>query len=192
MILAVDLAAKFSAVVVLDADGGVTDQFDSWGKSAQEFVDRIVNWVEYGPDSLYIVIEDVPYGISNQKMTKSAFRLQGYILGQLAVALPQARWKQILFVMPSTWQRTFEGVWRGEKTGAETAARSMGYEAPDLLDTYADRLPFNGPARTKAKADLRKSRTDYIDAYLIARWAEDVLAHTDDPFVIAGVQPAYI
>jgi hypothetical protein len=187
LIIGLDLAAKFSAAVVLDDGGEVIDQFDSWGISALAFLDKIVNWMTYSQTRVKLVIEDVPYGIGNQKMIKSVLRLQGFLQGLLVTEIPRDRLEDVYYVLPSTWQRCFEGVWRGGKEGAEAAAKTFHYEAPDLLVEYADRLPAKGPMRTKALADLRKIKTDYNDAFLIAEWAfaaDDELGEVTQPFFI--------
>lgn len=173
MIVGVDLASKASACVVLDDAGEVIDQFDSWGKSAIAFIDPIVNWMTYTAQPVSLVVEDVPYGISNQKMIKSVLRLQGLLYGLLVCELEPERLQHVHYVLPSTWQRHFT-VWRGGKDAAKVRAEELGYTAPNLLELYADRIPEKGPLRTKARADLRKSETDYADAYLISKWALEV------------------
>jgi hypothetical protein len=62
----------------------------------------------------------------------------------------------------------------------EVAAHALevyGYAAPNLLRDFAytyDKL--KGKERQDARLALKKIATDYVDAYLISRWAEAVYA----------------
>lgn len=171
MRITVDLAAKFSAYNVMDSKYKVHREGDSRGKSAFEFVDEIIEAVvKYEPD--LILVEDVPYGISSQAMVKPVLRLQGILihaLGQVdALDLT-------LFVNPSTWQKEYKGVARGPALERIEAARFhadfMGYQPPNLVAAYIASLPEGKRVLKKDTNPLEKTMTDYIDAFLMARWS---------------------
>lgn len=191
MILAVDLAARFSAGIVLDDDREVRLQFDSWRRDAFGTSEMVAELARvFDPD--VIVIEDVPYGISQQFMIKPVLRHQGILIAAL--------WRcgfaeRTVFVAPATWQRAM-GVFPPRKSTekqkvalAAEAALGLGYTPPDLFETHAREIPAKGPERTKIRTLLHKATTDYVDAYLIARWADVMLA--EGPLTdVQGVQPA--
>jgi hypothetical protein len=190
MILSIDLASKFSAVCVYNGRQ-VVEEFDSAGMSAFDFVLRVVRAVQYNPR--LIVVEDVPYGISNQSMVKPVLRLQGVLIHGLGLIKALDR---TVFVNPRVWQSTFEGVARGDAKdrieAARVAALSLGYSAPDLVAMYMLTLEPGERVLKKHTAPLEKQMTDYVDAFLIAAWAtqfetvEQILAHAK------GVQGVYI
>jgi hypothetical protein len=200
-LLAVDLASKFSAGVLMDDGGQVLHQFDSWNKSSLTFAWQItdVALMDYGVD--LILIEDVPYGISNQSMVKPVLRLQGIIIGQLARASVLSHTR---FLNPSTWQNAYEGVGRvprelakemtktqKDKYRIEQArlhAERLGYTGPDLLTDYAADIPEKGKERTDARNQLKKASTDYVDAFLMAKWAQGV----ENIDSLSGCQPVFI
>lgn len=171
----------------MDSRGEVASQFDSWGKSSFRLAALIVS---HGSDADWIVLEDVPFGINSQAQIKPVLRLQGVLIHALGAA---GLLEKTIFLGPSYWQRTFEGVWRGGKDGAEAAARQRGYDlAPDMLTLHADDIPPIGDKRrAKVRADLRKATTDYYDAYLIARWGL-ANARLGPLTAAAGAQPAFI
>lgn len=161
--------------MVSELGGNVVYQFDSSELSALEFIRKLRDvFTEYGTESSVIVIEDVPYGISSQKMTKQVTRLQGAIILLLAshhvVDLDDA-----VFLNPSSWQKHFPGVARGEKTAREAAARQhaddLGYQPPQLVQAYMDSVPEGKRPLKKYINPLAKIETDYIDAFLITQWA---------------------
>lgn len=173
MILSVDLASRFSAVVVMSRDLKVHTEFDSWGKTVFEFVDEVVDTAtDY--DVEFIILEDVPFGISSQAQVKSPFRLQGMLMKALG---QEELLERTVFLSPSTWQRHFPGVWKGGAEGARVAASALGYTAPDMLSIHSDEVPPTGQGpevakmRSKIRAQLKKASTDYVDAFLIGAWA---------------------
>lgn len=188
MRLTLDLAAKYSAAVVLDLSGQVKYQFDSFQKSATELADEVADAASEF-EVTHVIIEDVPYGIRGQGQVKSVLRLQGVLIKALSDADLLDR---TLFVDPSRWQRCpdprFEGVWRGGKEGAEVAALRFGYTPPDLLELHANEIPDKGPERTKARAALKKLATDYNDAFLIGQWS----LLLDESTLIENTQPPLI
>jgi hypothetical protein len=191
-ILTVDLASKFSAVCVMDEGGGVLCEFDSGGVSPIDFVDQIVDTaVAFGVSLL--VIEDVPPNNKfTQYMTKPVTRLQGVIIYPLA---KNDLLSSTVFVNPSEWQRTYDGVSRGTPEdrieAARVAALALGYTPPDLVAPYIASLPEGKRPLKKMTKPLEKQMTDYIDAFLIARWA--LTFDTYEQLTESkNVQPAYI
>lgn len=188
-VLTVDLASKFSAVCVMADSGEVYREFDSRGKTSFGFALEIRKALIDYPDTRLVIIEDVPYGISRQAMIKPVLRVQGILIGALA------RWiDQILFVNPSTWQKTYPGVARGKEAdrieAARVAAAKLGYTPPDLVGDYVDSLPEGAKVLKKHTNPLEKTMTDYIDAFLMARW---VLSFTPEELRSqSGVQPVFI
>lgn len=171
MRITVDLASKFSAACVMDARHKVHREFDSLNKSSFEFVDEILAAVvEYDPE--IIIVEDVPYGISSQQMTKAVTRLQGAIIRDLT---KMGYWERLVFLNPSTWQKEYSGVARGPKEDREKAAAFhadfMGYQPPNLVQQHIDSLPEGARVLKKNTNPLEKTMTDYIDAFLMARWS---------------------
>src|SRR5882724_1515815 len=166
MIEAVDLAAKFSALCIIDRSGSVLEQNHSWAKSEEEWVDTIVSPF-YDPLPLgvpeLLIVEDLPHGVSYKKIVKQVCRLQGRICHAMEAVGMQDR---LVFIPPQLWQLTYPGVARGAEkdrlAAAAGAAEELGYIPPELL--HKD---LHGTDRVAA----RKTKTDYIAAYLIARWS---------------------
>lgn len=182
MILCIDLAARFSAGVLASESGTVLREFDSWGMSPVNFVRDVAT---YGADADVILVEDVPYGISNQAMVKPVLRLQGMLIAELIYA---NLLQNTLFVNPATWQRDM-GVYGKKSAGAEAAAVALGYVAPDMLDHHsAEWEPLKGAERSKVRAQLKKATTDYNDAFLMCEWG----LGQNDLRSISGVQPVMI
>jgi len=189
MILTVDLAAKFSAGIVRGRDGQVHCEFDTLNRTPREAAKMIADMgTLFGCD--LIVIEDVPFGISSQFMVKPVLRLQGRVIQAIEDAGLPAPW----FVAPATWQRSM-GVFkkRGTKPAEQAritaaVAAEFGYTPPNLLEVHAHEIPEKGPERTKIRALLNKSSTDYVDAFLISQWAGTVEQY--DLASIQGVQAA--
>ena len=194
MILSVDLAAKFSAILLLDDDGKVLWQGDSRDMSVFAFCDKIAT-LGNRPEVSLIVIEDVPYGTSNPT-TKSVFRIQGALINALRLVLDK-----VVFVNPTTWQKEFDGLRRAPKgmTGAQGAAYRVeaarvaaevnGYQPPNLVQAYIDALPEGTKVLKKHTSPLAKVQTDYVDAFLIAFWAR---SHLADIRTLSGVQEPLI
>lgn len=195
----VDLAARFSAVVLRDESGEVRAQYDSRDKSAFAFAGQIAR-TALDPECEFTVCEDVPYGISSQAMVKPVTRLQGVIM--------MASWKTIdrlYFMAPTTWMPKFPGVqsvpatigkgwtksqkdkWRVAK--AAEYAQALGYEAPDLLAQWIAEHPDVKPLK-KNTGDLDKSRTDYVSAFLMSEFLQAY--HEQDLPGIQGIQVANI
>lgn len=162
MLISVDLAAKFSALCWMDSNGVVLHEDHSWKKSEIEWIDNIVApFYDVGPQGLptALFIEDIPHAVGFRKLVKHVCQLQGRIVQAMANVGVEDR---IVFVPPQLWQMHFPGVYRGKALGALKAAESLGYTPPQLLtaDTHG-----------KDRMDARKTMTDHVDAFLMARWA---------------------
>lgn len=191
MILTVDLASKFSAAIVRGTDGQIHCEVDSLNRDPREFAKMLADLGRLY-EVRYIIVEDVPYGISQQFMVKPVLRLQGRVIQ----AFEDAGLPSPLFVAPATWQRAM-GVFkkRGTKPAEQAAitaavAAERGYTPPDLLQVHAAEIPEKGPERTKIRSLLKKSSTDYVDAFLISEWARWVIEEEFDFLSIQGVQAA--
>lgn len=186
-ILTVDLASKFSAYMVTEPGGQVIVQGDSRDETAFSFV-AVLRQAADGCD--LVIVEDVPYGISNQSMVKPVLRLQGALLHAFSDILDT-----VVFVNPSTWQRKYPGVARGDKADREEAARShaedLGYAPPDLVQEHIDGLPEGAKVLKKHTNPLKKAMTDYVDAFLMSDWARS-FPSVDDLRAQSGVQPPNI
>jgi len=161
-ILAVDLAAKYSASCVMDDAGRVYEQNDSWGRTEKQFLDLITSpWMQTNPPDL-MVVEDLPHGVSYMTTTKAVCRLQGRIVERMDYL---GSLSSVLFAAPIEWRRVYTGLERG--TGAAAVvpvAEALGYTAPDLSHRIL---------RAGDKAIARKVASDYCAAYLIAKWMID-------------------
>lgn len=177
-IITVDLAAKASAVHI-DVDGA-SMEFCSYEMAPLAFVHKLAR-ASLGAD--LVVIEDVPYGISNQAMIKTVLRLQGAIIAELGNV---NRLSQTVFVNPATWQREMR-VFGQAKTGAARCAAELGYAPPDMVIVHESSLAaLAGAERSKLRAKLRKIETDFVDAFLMNAWAK---RHLFDIRTLSGVQP---
>lgn len=197
MLVTVDLASKFSAVMVRDLGGEVREQWDSNGLSAFQFATKLGNTVKrWRPD--LIVIEDVPYGISSQAMIKPVLRLQGILIAVLH------EWLHVtVFLNPSTWQGKFPGVGRAPKgmkgkaaddyriEQARAHAEAAGYTAPDLIGQYVTTLPEGTKVLKKHTDPLAKIMTDYVDAFLMSEWVRSFDSY-DTVRSLTGVQVVFI
>lgn len=171
MLVAVDLAAKMSAACVMDDDGNVVDQFDSWGVQEDEFLQRICSpwysskfisfgqteWTN-GPPAV-MVVEDLPHRLPFMTLIKTVCRMQGRIEEKMDRVGYK---KDVLWVPPSTWQRSYGiGTAKGAAKLVQPKAEELGYVPPLDFTQY----------KGKDRAAARKANTDYCSAYLIGRWA---------------------
>jgi hypothetical protein len=163
-VLAVDLAAKYSAACLMDEDYQVINEFDSWGRSESQFIAELVDcFVWATPDPDVMVVEDLPHGLRYSTLIKTVCRLQGRIFDRMQFTRQCG--DDILFLAPAEWRRTFPGMERGTGPEAVTpVSAAFGYKPPDL----SERAKVKG-----GKAIARKVATDYCSGYLIARWAID-------------------
>ncbi len=159
-VLAVDLAAKYSAACLMNDEHDVMHEFDSWGCTEESFIHHLVDAYE---DADWAVIEDLPHGLRYSTLVKTVCRLQGRIYHAFRQVNRYAS-EDVVFAAPNQWRHHF-GLKRG--TGADIVvptAAEFGYTAPDLTA----RSGVKG-----GKAIARKVATDYCAAYLIGRWAID-------------------
>lgn len=164
-VLAVDLAAKYSAVCLMDEDYTVIKQYDSWQITEDQFVVALAaHWFFADTPPDVMVVEDLPHGLNYTTLVKAVCRLQGRII-QAMDDMPEGGPEEMLFVAPNTWRAHYSGMERG--TGAAAVfpvSQRFGYAPPDLLERAKGN---GGPSRAK------KVASDYCSAYLIARWAID-------------------
>jgi len=182
LILSVDLAAKLSAVILRRAGGGAGDgivtEFDSRDKTPLRFLQEIAI---YAKDADMVIVEDVPYGISNQSMIKPVVRLQGALCAYLTA---KGCLDKTLFMSPSVWMRDYPGTQTATTKGlsksasdkerietARTHAERLGYTPPDLVSEYVATLPEGKKVLKKNTAILEKSMTDYVSAFLMAEFS---------------------
>lgn len=163
MIVAVDLAAKFSALCVLDVNNDVIDQNHSWQKSESEWIDQVVSYFyQSNPLPTVLAIEDLPHGVGYKKLVKEVCRIQGRIY-QLMSSVGEE--DKVIFIPPQLWQIHHKTYRKGIVGEAEKASE-LGYSPPSLLskDTHG-----------KDRIAARKTETDYVAAYLIGRYVNDKL-----------------
>jgi hypothetical protein len=103
---------------------------------------------------------------------------------------------EFYFINPTTWMKDYEGVARGLKgmTKAESLkyrnakalehAKQLGYEPPDLVAAWQAEHPDLKPLK-KYTADLEKTETDYVMAFLINDWLQ---RHVHEYKTLTGVQ----
>jgi hypothetical protein len=174
-VLAVDLAAKYSAACVMDDNYQVLWQLDSWDQTEDRFIYLLTSWWLRRDAPEVMVVEDLPHGLKYSTLVKTVCRIQGRIV-QAMSETTDGDWNDMVFVAPATWRAHFE-LKRG--TGAEAvfpASAALGYTPPDLTA----RAKGNG-----GKTRATKVASDYCSAYLIARWAVD-MKKTHDTYDVAG------
>jgi hypothetical protein len=166
-VLAVDLAAKYSAACLMNDRYEVLDQFDSWTNDESTFIHKLgMPWFYAGantPDVM--VVEDLPHGLAYTKLLKRVLRLQGRITQTMNFYTVNGV-QQVLFAAPIAWRSHFKGMERG--TGAEAVfpvSAGLGYQPP----SFAERTKGKG-----GKGLAHKIESDYCSAYLIGRWAIDM------------------
>lgn len=193
--LSVDLASKFSAAILRDETGQVRWQGDSTGKSADEWTDILATVADRISQNfeLHILVEDVPYGVSSQAMTKPVTRLQGMLMKAMGKI-------EFYFINPSTWMKDYEGVARAPKGMSKSEslkyrnakalehASRLGYQPPDLVANWQKENPDLKPLK-KYTSNLEKNMTDYVMAFLINDW---LVNHLHEYKTLTGVQPPVI
>lgn len=159
MILAVDLASKFSAACLMDLHGSVTTEWHSWGLSEASWVNSLVVQSKFAE---IVLIEDLPFALRISKTVRDVYRLQGRIIENMSDDILNI--SKMVFIPPKLWQDYFkpDGMKSGDKKAAKKIAEEKyGYIAPQLLHKE-----LHGVDRTHA----RKSMEDHTDAFLIARY----------------------
>lgn len=176
-IIAVDLAAKFSAAVCIgepaEAHGTPTivSQWDSWQRSQSEFITEtcaafdplhryaFTSTPRVVPDAL--IVEDLPQRVPWMSTVKDVCRLQGRFIERMH---DYGQLHKLVFAPPHAWRRTYPGLERGTGPDAVVAvAARKGYTPPDLSERC-------GPQKG-TRSTARKVATDYCAAFLIANWA---------------------
>lgn len=176
-LLAVDLAAKYSAACLMDENYQVIDQFDSWQQTEEQFIYLLAgkwfqgplvddgHFVDGPPPPAVMAVEDLPHGLNYSRLVKTVLRLQGRIV-QAMHEMPEGRTGDVVFLAPNAWRKHYD-LKRG--TGPDIVvptAAGFGYTAPDVS---ARAQGVKG-----GKAIARKVATDYCAAYLIARFMVDM------------------
>lgn len=162
-IVAVDLAAKFSAVCWLDEKLHIYQEWSSWRLTETSFIDSLFEpWAITSIPPAQLVVEDLPHRLPFAGLVRQVCRMQGRIIEQ---AHRFGNLDRVLFVPPDVWRNHYPGLKRG--TGADAVvpvAAEFGYTPPDL-----------SPLATNARErqHVKKIATDYCAAYLIGRWALD-------------------
>ncbi len=164
-IVAVDLAAKYSAAVTLTDRGTgaytVLGGFDSWGRTEDEWIAAVTHpWIGDEPPDV-LVVEDLPHGVPFMTNTKQVCRLQGRIIDRLACL---RRIDHLRFVAPAFWRRHFTLKNGSGVDAVVRAAEAAGYTAPDLSERIA---------RAGDRTIARKVATDYSAAFLLGTWFLD-------------------
>jgi hypothetical protein len=145
----IDLAAQFSAFVLIAQPNLVLAQSASWGIPASTFLDKIVDAAF--EHNAVIVCEDLPPRVPWSIQVKEACRLQG----KLEEMASQRAALTVHYVQPATWQRYYIAKHNMLKRNIPVShwriiAEREGYKPPMLMH--------------------EKIESDFIDAYLIARW----------------------
>lgn len=167
MIIGVDLAARHSAVIGMDTSGEVVFQYDSSYETPDSFVEKIVTSAGLSIVEL-VMVEDMPYRVPYTESVKLACRIQGMIIQKF---LDLGLIDKLIFCQPSLWLNYFrEQSWKVKSKAAKLkamaqTAHDLGYDAPDL------HTHLHGKERTLA----RKAETDYVAAFLIAKWTTDMI-----------------
>ncbi len=167
-VLAVDLAAKYSAAMLMTGDRTVHHAWDSWQMSETVWIETLAAC--FMPDHwdglvepAVAVIEDLPHRLPHTTTTKAVGRLQGRIYDRFEQAGLASK---IVFLDPATWRNTHKTL-RGKNLGPvaviETAA-NFGYEPP--WEELHRRAKGNG-----GKTRAAKVASDYCSAFLIGQWA---------------------
>ncbi len=170
-VVAVDLAAKYSAACHLDRDGTIHGQVDSWDRTETGFIDEVTApWLHTDAPAI-LLVEDLPYSVRYSTITKTVCRLQGRIAERMDYL---GSLNALYFVSPTTWRRHFPGLENGTGPDAvRPVAEALGYRPPDL----SHRILKSGD-----RAIARKVATDYCAAWLIARFLIDKkVEHGDEP-----------
>lgn len=159
-IVAVDLAAKYSAAIHMSAARQPIHQWDSWQKTETEFLDTITTPWRSGTPPDVLIVEDLPHGVPYMTVVKDVCRLQGRIVERMNSF---GHIKAIGFVQPAAWRAHFDLKQGSGPAAVIPVAEQYGYWPPDLTDRTGK----------GDRATARKVATDYAAAYLIGRWALD-------------------
>lgn len=177
IVTAIDLAARFSASCTLGPGLRLLDFGAPLMNSHVEWLDDVVDSVvvrSIAGEDVFLVVEDVPLSLPFTAKLKAALQLQGEIAHQMRI---RSLLDRVYFVQPMTWQRHFEGVWRGKEAGALAAAEKLGFAPPDYLKEYESLFAhLKGKERQDIRNALKKQASDVVDAFLMAVWAHETYA----------------
>jgi len=160
-VVAVDLAAKYSAAVWMTEILPVIREWDSATVPEQDFVHQCCAPFEDDicPDQL--VVEDLPHGVNFRGLVKRVCQLQGRVAERMDRL---GKLDRLLFVAPATWRYSYPEL-RKQGQGPDVViplAVEHGYVPPDSIH-------LRGPRGGNALA--HKVQTDYCAAFLIGLWA---------------------
>jgi len=176
IVTAIDLAARFSAFCTLGPGrqllgygAPLMDVHVDW--LADLINDFVIRCFENQHEEQLLLVEDVPLSLPFTAKVKAPIQLQGEIAYQLRSHNLQDR---LFFIQPMTWQRHFEGVWKGKEAGALAAAVRLGFEPPDYFKKHEDLFAdLKGKERQTVRLALKKQSADVVDAFLMAVWAQE-------------------
>jgi hypothetical protein len=180
LIQAVDFAASAWASCLLRRGEVAHQTCAYYHPTEREAVREIVKpFSDHPVEPDVLLIEDVPHQMRFDTVTKAVVRMQGRVIhrmDELRVV------DKILFVPPALWQRGFTSLgysdgkelWRARsEVYAAFAERHFGYEPPNLLELHKSEYEeLHHEARAKLRAPLKKLMTDFVDAFLIAKFFE--------------------
>jgi hypothetical protein len=170
-LVAVDLAARFSAAVRYTANHHVVGQWDSWQKTEDEFLsDLVLHFLPHNTTPTYLVVEDIPAHVLWSRSVRDVLRIQGRLVQQMSTLGWLSR---LVFVQPATWQEHYPGIKRGRgPQQVVQVAAAFGYSPPPLAHR-CEASTRTGKPKASERKTAEKVGTDYCAAYLIARWAAD-------------------
>ncbi len=157
-IVAVDLAARYSAACWMNYSGFVLDEWDSWNRTELQFIQQTIRpFTQDSEPPEVLIIEDLPHRLPFSALVKQVSRLQGRIVEAMD-RYDMA--DKIVFVPPAEWRKFYPALAkRGSGPQAVVpVAEETGYAPPDVSSRGA-----------KTIAD--KVATDYCAAFLIGNWA---------------------
>lgn len=160
-VVSIDLAAKYSAGMLISPALVVHTQFDSSG-GEDMFIEQLTNTFVLG-FAAQLVVEDLPHGVEYRALVKRVCQIQGRIAERM---YGLSRLTELLFVAPNTWRAHYP-VLKKRGQGPEAVvpvALEHGYEPPKLKH-------LEGPRG--GRLTVNKIQTDYCAAFLIGKWAND-------------------
>jgi hypothetical protein len=173
-VLAIDLAPRFSAAVLLNAGSEVAWQADvtfGFNGSHAKFLQKCT-YEALNHDAL-LLCESVPQVPRFDTGVKEVCRNQGVLL----------YWTEfykaiVYFVPPALWQHGL-GIWKMQDS-YEAWAIHEGYRPPDLLGDWErggclalhEDRELHGKERAELRAMLKKITSDYVASFLIAHWCQ--------------------
>ena len=186
IVIAVDLATRFSAGLVRTAGGEVVRQWDSVGRSHSVlaryvYSEYLTALTTFGALTRpIVVVEDLPPHVPSSLVRTQVAQLQGRIIQEFSrndgIQLPNVKaLEDLFFVPPAIWQHEM-GVWRATPEQTAAVAAGLGYEPPDLTARWFETHDVLKPLSSTQRAALAKQTTDYVDAFLISEWTRRCMA----------------